>query len=351
MKTLPARSTACNRIAEAHEKTSSEITFLLTRIAHSIKIGVRAILFSALIVILAGHARAVDTLEAMPVPLGPGQIPGTTVDKLRFMGGLRLDAKDRRFGGLSGLFVSGRLRVTAVSDRGYFIEFELVEDAKGALVSAHRLEITPMRDAAGNVLRNADRDAEDLAILPDGTRVVVFERNARLGWFDAGSPWQTYVASLLDLVPGSNEDIESLVALPDGRFLLIAEDLLVGELRPAWLGRPGQWERFDYLPEANEGVAGAALLPDGDLLVLERSAAVASGFRTRLRRVPADAIGAGALVSGETLVELAAPRIADNFEGVATRALADGRAAIYLVSDDNYFPLQRTYLLKFETLP
>lgn len=103
------------------------------------------------------------------------------------------------------------------------------------------------------------------------------------------------------------------------------------------------------MPADGEHVAGAALLPDGDLLVLERSATVLGGFRARLLRVPGSAVRAGARLRGESLVELSAPGLADNFEAVATRPLSDGRAAIYLVSDDNYFPLQRTYVVKFET--
>jgi hypothetical protein len=63
--------------------------------------------------------------------------------------------------------------------------------------------------------------------------------------------------------------------------------------------------------------------------------------------VPRKAIVAGARLEGETLLRLAQPGLADNFEGVAVRA-REGRVAIYLVSDDNYFALQRTLLLKFD---
>jgi hypothetical protein len=266
------------------------------------------------------------------------------------MGGLRLEADDRRLGGLSGLVVSEGLRALAVSDRGYFVEFDLVEDAEGRLVGAERLSIAPMTDGDGRRLRGADRDAEDLALLPDGTRLVVFEHNARLGWFPPGSARLMRSETLLDLVPADNEAIESVLALPDGRLLLIAEDLLRGPIRPAWVGAPGRWQRLDYRPEADEAPTGVALLPDGDLLVLERSASPLTGFKARLRRVEAGAVAPGALLSGETLIVLEAP-FAENFEAVATRPLPDGGAAIYLLSDDNYFFLQRTVLLKFVVPP
>lgn len=288
---------------------------------------------------------------ARRVPLAPGEAAaGSVAGALQFKGALELASPDRRFGGLSGLHVDDDGHAIAVSDRGYFVEFDLVEDAAGNLVDAGAPKVTPMTDQHGVRLGGPERDAEDLAVLPDGRRLVVFEHDPRLGWFAPGTARLERVASLRDLVPGSNEDIESVVALADGRLLLIAEGLRSpeGGLR-AWIGRPGEWASLDYVPTDGQQVAGAALLPDGDLLVLERSATVLGGFRARLRRVPGEAIRAGGRLHGESLVELSAPGLADNFEAVATRPLPDGRAAIYLVSDDNYFPLQRTYVVKFET--
>jgi hypothetical protein len=307
----------------------------------------RALCLALMLLVLAPRAAAESALRATPVPLGRGEPQGAASGALRFMGALRLEAEDRRFGGLSGLAVTEGLGVVAVSDRGYFVAFALVEDEAGRLVGAEGLSITPMTDGEGGRLRQPDRDAEDLALLADGTRLVVFERNARLGWFPPGSGRQTRTQTLLDLVTDDNEAIESVVALPDGRLFLIAEDLLEGPIRPAWVGAPGGWQRLEYLPEADQAPVGAALLPDGDLLVLERSASPLSGFKARLRRVAGSTIAPGARLSGETLLVLEPPALGENFEAVATRPLPDGGAAIYLVSDDNYFFLQRTLLLKF----
>jgi hypothetical protein len=311
----------------------------------------RLAVLSLLLLLAAPACAESDFWTARQVSLGPDQAAGAVAGTLRFKGALVLTSADRRFGGLSGLHIDQNLHVTAISDRGYFVEFDLLEDAAETLVATSAPVIVPMTDAAGAPLRGADRDAEDIAILPDGQRLVVFERNARLGWFAPGSARQARVASLLDLVPGSNEDIESVVPLPDGRLLLIAERLgSWAKKRFAWIGEPGLWEALEYVPVANDDVSSATLLPSGDLLVLERTAGVLTGFEARLRRVPAASIRPGGLLDGETLVELRPPGLADNFEGIATRPLPDGRAAIYLVSDDNYFPLERTYLVKFETL-
>jgi hypothetical protein len=310
----------------------------------------RRLALASLLLLLAAPACAEgDAWTVRQVPLGPDRKPGAELGALRFKGALTLASADRRFGGLSGLQVAPDLHVTAISDRGYFVELDLVEDADGTLVGAGAPAIAAMTDAAGARLRNGDRDAEDVAILPDGWRLVVFERNARLGWFAPGSARQERVAALLDLVPGSNEDIESVVPLADRRLLLMAEGIgpRHGTLL-AWIGAPGAWAPLEYRRFAND-VSGAALLPGGDLLVLERTAGPLTGFRSRLMRVPAASVRPGGVMRGERLLELVPPGIADNFEGVATRPLPDGRAAIYLVSDDNYFPLQSTYLVKLET--
>ena len=42
-----------------------------------------------------------------------------------------------------------------------------------------------------------------------------------------------------------------------------------------------------------------------------------------------------------------APGVNDNFEGLAVEE-KEGRTYLWLVSDDNFAPLQATYLLKFE---
>jgi hypothetical protein len=45
------------------------------------------------------------------------------------------------------------------------------------------------------------------------------------------------------------------------------------------------------------------------------------------------------------------PLVVDNYEGIDVRAGSDGKNYLYLVSDDNFNPLQNTYLLMFEIKP
>jgi hypothetical protein len=54
-------------------------------------------------------------------------------------------------------------------------------------------------------------------------------------------------------------------------------------------------------------------------------------------------------LEGEVLVNLAMQDAnIDNMEGVAVRQGPKGETFIYMISDDNYSPLQRTVLLMFE---
>ena len=52
----------------------------------------------------------------------------------------------------------------------------------------------------------------------------------------------------------------------------------------------------------------------------------------------------------EEIARLAPPLTVDNMEALAIRR-EGGRTFIYLASDDNFSPLQRTLLMKFELMP
>jgi hypothetical protein len=65
-------------------------------------------------------------------------------------------------------------------------------------------------------------------------------------------------------------------------------------------------------------------------------------MRARIRRMDA----AGRL--GPELVVLSLPSTTDNFEGIAAVTTPDGGTRLYIVSDDNDNPRQRTLLLAFD---
>ena len=194
--------------------------------------------------------------------------------------------------------------------------------------------------------------------------LVSFERVHRIALYPelppAGRP------AAVGLPPGhepmSNEGLESLARLPDGRLLALSEGLTAerdgitvwqGALAAA-PGLPetaGDWRPI-YLPQdADLAPVDAALGPDGLWLYwLERGWSLIGGTRVKLKRAPVATLQAGALLQPEELAFLKPPLTVDNFEGLWLRRGPAGETLITLLSDDNFQDLQRTLLLQFELL-
>lgn len=287
-----------------------------------------------------------DELAATPLPLSEQEPAGTLLGALVFKGALHLTSTDSRFGGLSGLAIDTAGHLVAVSDRGFFLDADLIEGPDGTLLGLDRAQFRPMLDSAGRPFSPTDGDAEDVAIDAEGRRVVVFERHVRLEWFDPATSRALRSAPLTGFGAG-NRAVEALARLGDRGWLMIAEtEGSESRLRHVWVGTPGRWQQTAYAVNPGHDVAGAAALANGDVLVIERAAGLA-GFDIRLTRVAAPAGRRESPLEGEEMLHLAPPRLVDNFEGVAVR-VRNGRTAVYLVSDNNHSFLQRTLLLKFE---
>ena len=90
-----------------------------------------------------------------------------------------------------------------------------------------------------------------------------------------------------------------------------------------------------------------AVLPHGDVLLLQRRYTIMNGLAMRLSLISEQQIKPGARISGLQLAQLMPPYTVDNFEGLAVHSDDRGGNTIYILSDDNFNPLQRTLLLKF----
>ena len=301
-------------------------------------------------------------IAARPVPLHAGDPERRNVGSLRFRGGLELTAPDPRFGGFSALLLSeDGARLTAVTDRGHWVTARLIVGANGAPRALAEAEIGALHGPGGRHLRGKrDTDSESLTRLADGALVVGFERDHRLWRYPAGpNPLAgqpeafpvpakratRFVARLATL--GSNSGIEALATLADGALLAIAEGRKDEATSPAFLWRGGAWSELVYPRVPGFRPTGATTLPGGDLLVIERSFNLFDGVAIRLQRIAAATIRAGATLRGTTLAVLRRPLTLDNMEGVAARRGAAGETLLYLISDDNFRPSQRTLLLVF----
>ena len=59
----------------------------------------------------------------------------------------------------------------------------------------------------------------------------------------------------------------------------------------------------------------------------------------------------GATVRPHEVARLASPWAVDNLEGIAATKGQRGETLLWLISDDNFNPLQRNILLQFELMP
>lgn len=277
------------------------------------------------------------------------------VDSVRFMGGLDLRSSDGRFGGISGLEISedGKT-LTSVTDRGNWFVAHLVYDEVGHLRDLTDGRILPIRGLNGEVLTDRQAtDAESLARLPDGSYLVGFEHMHRLDRFRVpGGTAERYRAPVMLAGSPPNGGPEALTLLSDGRLLVLSEQL---EAKPGiaagWMGTAGDWRAVGFRRTGLFVPVGAATRDDGAVFMLERRFTPIGGVGTRVSLVQPGMIKPGAVFEGRELLQLAAPLVADNFEGISVRRGKAGETLIYIVSDDNFNDLQRNLLLLFALDP
>ncbi len=301
-------------------------------------------------------------IHSSQVPLDGDNLVRTTVGKLVYRGGLSLSSPDPRFGGLSGLVVlEGGAGIVAISDTGWWVTARLVHDEAGRLIGVRDGALGPLTDPEGRPLhQKAWADAESLAPLGDGL-AVGFERHHRIWRYPYGAtPFATRPVPLpapagLDRAP-ANLGLEALTALPGNRLFALTEGLESGSgMLRGWIGEgPGvrTWHAFDWVRHGLYAPSGAATLPDGGVLVLERRFTLIGGLGVRVLRLAPGAIRPGARVDGHPIATFDPPVTVDNFEGIdVVPSRGGGPLDVYLVSDDNYNPLQRTLLMEFALRP
>lgn len=292
-------------------------------------------------------------IAARGVALDLQEVGAARVGRLIYRGGLVLSAMEPRFGGWSGLDVSADgKRLVAVSDKGYWMDARLAYD-EGRLAGVAGARIGELTGLDGRPARGSWSDAEGLARAPDGGYFVSFERRPRVWFYPAAEPPFSLPPRPVPTPPGierapSNGGMEAIARLPGGRLLVIAEELYQDEANVGWIGDGRTWQRLTYRCAPGFKPTDAAVTPSGDVLVLERRFTRLGSLGARIVRVRAGDIRAGARLEGEVLALIEPPLTLDNFEGISARTGARGETLVYVISDDNYFFLQRTLLLMFE---
>lgn len=315
-----------------------------------------AMRFTALLMpflLIAGSADDISrhpSIRFTPVMLDRDHPDRRAIGALTFLGGWALDSNIRSFGGISSIRVA-KGRVLAISDAAQTFRF----DFDGTQLQSP-LTQSPVPGIFSPDNAKPDRDSEAMAHDEHtGLIWLSFERSNAIRRFspDFGRK-QAWVAPPAMAHWPNNAGAEAMVRLTDGRFLIFSEAARMGKgLFEAMLipGDPvyngNRAIRFAYRPPAGYQATDAAELPDGRLLVLNRHFSVLDGVAASLTIINPKAVAPGVILIGHEIARLAPPLAVDNFEGLSIELEKKGRIIIWLASDDNFNPLQRTLLMRF----
>ncbi|TNE57063.1 MAG: hypothetical protein EP340_09835 [Alphaproteobacteria bacterium] len=331
-----------------------------------------AAIFTALTaLLLAGPAGAAEppspfaiSSSSTPVPMTSEDPDENRIGALIYQGGVEIQSPNDNFGGLSGLLVSPDLtRFLAVTDKGAWVSGQIVIE-RGKLKAVRNLELASILDKDGEPLLGKKKkgDAESLTgNWPEGAPApskvfVSFEQNHRIEEYNFGEagfkarpkprplPKKVSKASHnsgLESVEWDGTEDENLLAFVEEPFK--DKDTIAG-----WF--IGKTDAFSLklIPHGSYKMTDLGRLPNGDYLTLERRFSPLGGVGAEIRRLPASSITKDARLDGEVLAQLAPPLTVDNMEGMSVRLDQEGRTLIFIVSDDNFNPLQRTILLMYE---
>lgn len=281
--------------------------------------------------------------EARAIGLG---VPGGAMlaEGVRFAGGVELMlTPDSPLHSLSDLKLVDEDDFVSVSDAGDLVRGRLRFDQGGRLAGVEALRFRRLTLEDGSLITDkADGDAEGLFLDADGRLAVSFERRHRLwsyGPLDQLAARPTPLAAPA-MTFGTNDGMEGFSTAPGGWRV-------AGESGGVWDCAPSGCREViappaEPIPDTDYRITGIDRDPGGDgFWVVERRFRPPVDARGRIRRMADD----GSL--GPVLVELSLPSTVDNFEGIAAVVQDDG-VRIYVLSDDNNNPRQRTLLLAFD---
>lgn len=291
-----------------------------------------------------GWTAAMAESRAVGLGLSGGAVLAQGVS---FAGGLEvIAAPNSPLHGLSDLKLTGENGFIAVSDSGELAHGELRLDQSGRLVGVERLRTRRLTDLAGTpIAAKEDGDAEGLAITDAGDLLISFERDHRI-WNYGGlsHPLRPFAVPSPVIAAAPNDGMEALAASGAGWRV-------AGESGGVWdcnglscsVVQPPPARPLtdrDYRTTGMDRDPSRANGGDG-WFVVQRRFTPPFDARAQVRRMAPD----GRLAP--VLVELKLPGTTDNFEGIAAERRGD-QTRLYILSDDNGNPLQRTLLLAFD---
>lgn len=304
-------------------------------------------------------------VHSVRIPLFVNNPSEKRAGRLIYRGGLVLSSAHRDFGGWSDLAVNeDGSEILSVSDEGHWLRAKLTYDHNGDLAGVSDSQIANLLDMNGRPVHGRENDSEGMTLERPhdlyGPVVISFEIDVRL--------WRYDLSKGLDARPTEvplgdwqkplrrNRQIEAITLWHPDTLLAFAEeqlndgdDLLAAmEAYPNVGGMP-MTRRLSVVPHGDFDITSAANAPDGGIYMLERRLSLLGGLGMEIRHIPPSEIHEGARLNGEVLANLSFQDAnIDNMEGLAVRRGPHGETLLYVISDDNYWRLQRTLLLMFE---
>ena len=288
-----------------------------------------------------GWTPAVAELRSVSLGLPGG---AQLADGVWFAGGLQLIAAPTSpLHSLSDLKLTGDGGFVTVSDAGDLVRGDIRLDAAGRLIGLDHFRSRRLTLEDGRAISDKqDGDAEGLVVTPSGDLLVSFERRHRIWNYGPLSALKAQPTPMRapDFAFTENDGMEGLAVSPNGWRVS-------GEAGGVWdcssarctvvTAPPGT-----PIPDSDYRITGLDRDPSGaGWFVVQRLYRAPIDMRARVRRMAPD----GTL--GPILIELKLPGTTDNFEGVAAET-RHGKTRLYILSDDNFNPAQRTLMLAFD---
>ncbi|WP_417449451.1 esterase-like activity of phytase family protein [Kordiimonas sp.] len=288
--------------------------------------------------------RAAIEVKARKVPLLESDPTVRRAGALEYVAGWALTADNDHFGGFSGLVVSERGQLTAISDRGEWLEADFSFTTETPISNAFMRPFS--KEARGK--SKAAFDSESIITDGDGF-LVAFEGDHRLMQVAAdGGVTPSPLTALMDFSGVANNSGIEALAKVGGKLLAFPERGVdeLGRLR-GWLVGDGGSETVYLKPPRNYSPTDAATMKNGDVLVLLRRYSLMDGVSVKLLRIAAADITPGATLVGTELLHLEPPQTVDNMEGLDVIERLGEAPLVVMISDDNFRSSQRTLLLVF----
>lgn len=279
---------------------------------------------------------------------------------LLWRGGLELTSESKNFGGFSAIILSATGdELLAVSDRGYWLKANIsYKDGRIATLSNAQME--PLLNANGKKFAHWRADSEGLTKRNDSLDDVVvsveLEQALYRYKFTDGSlktnakNWGT----LIDAKKiNPNKGLEGITSLPAGHkyrgwMLVTAEKKLdKNGNHTAWLIKGKENLPLNISRSGGFDITDISYLPNGDIVILERAFSVFSGPKMRIRQICGSHIKPDALVTGKTLIDANWTYAVDNMEGLGVHRAENGETILTIISDNNFYFLQRNLMLQF----